>query len=70
MYPDEKICHKVKGFNAASLYLYNLGQEMPCGKEEFIEMSNPQNPRVIKDLCGKVLADELFRFLHVPARSR
>ena len=38
---------------------------MPCGKEEYFEMSNPQDPCIIRDLCDKVLADELFGFLQV-----
>ena len=38
---------------------------MPCSKEPYIEVSNPQDPRVIKNLCDKVLADELFGFLQV-----
>ena len=35
---------------------------MPCGKESYIEVSNP---RIIKDLCDKVLMGELFGFLQV-----
>ena len=38
---------------------------MPCGKDEYIEVENPQDPGVISDLCDEVLADELFRFLQV-----
>ena len=36
---------------------------MPCGKDEYVEVSNPQDPRVISDLCDKVLMGELFGFL-------
>ena len=35
---------------------------MPCGKESYVEVSNP---RIIKDLCDKVLTGELFGFLQV-----
>ena len=35
---------------------------MPCGKESYIEVSNP---RIIKDLCDKVMTSELFGFLQV-----
>ena len=38
---------------------------MPCGKEEYIRTSNLQDPKVIRDLCDKVLASELFGFLQV-----
>ena len=38
---------------------------MPCGKESYVKVSNPQDPSIIKDLCDKVLADELFQFLQV-----
>ena len=48
--------------DANSLYLYCSGQEMPCGKESYVEVSNP---RTIKDLCDKVMMGELFGFLQV-----
>ena len=48
-----------------TLYLYCSGQEVPCGKESYIEISNPQDLRIIGDLCDKILADELFAFLQV-----
>ena len=35
---------------------------MPCGKESYVEVSNP---RIIKDLCDKVMPGELFGFLQV-----
>ena len=38
---------------------------MAFGKEFYIEVNNPQDPRVIKSLCDKVLRDELFGFLQV-----
>ena len=38
---------------------------MPCGKGSYIEVSNPQDPREIKNLCDKVLTDKLFGFLQV-----
>ena len=61
-YRDPKTCKIVIGFDANSLYLYCSGREIPCGKEEYIEV---ENPSVIKNLCDKVIKDELFRFLHV-----
>ena len=36
---------------------------MPCGKEEYFKVSNLQDPRMIMNLCNKVLADKLFGFL-------
>ena len=71
IYPDAKICKSIDGWGANSLYLYCSGQEMPCGKEPYIEVSNLRDPRVISDLCDKVLPGELFGFLqvdiHVPS---
>ena len=52
----------VDGWDANSLYLYCSGQEMPCGKESYVEVSNP---RIFKDLCDKVMMGELFGFLQV-----
>ena len=64
-YPDAKICKLIDGWDANSLYLYCSGQEMPCGKESYVEVSNPRDPRIISDLCDKVLTGELFGFLQV-----
>ena len=60
-YPDLKTCARVVGFDANSLYPYCPGQEMSCGKKEYVEIRNPQDPRVIRDLC--VLMGKLFGFL-------
>ena len=38
---------------------------MPRSKEEYVKVSNPQDPRVIKDFCNKVMKDELLGFLQV-----
>ena len=58
-YADAKVCKSISGWDASSLYLYCSGQEMPCGKKSYVEVSNP---RTIKDLCDKVLMGELFGF--------
>ena len=42
-----------------------LGISWPCGKESYIEVSNPQDPTVIRDLYDNVLAGELFGFFQV-----
>ena len=41
IYPDAKICKSIDSWDANSLYLCCYGQEMPCGKESYIEVSNP-----------------------------
>ena len=64
-YQDPKTCTIITGFDANSLYLYCSGQEMRCGKEEYIEANNARDPRIISDLCDKVLMGELFGFLRV-----
>ena len=61
-YMDAKVCKSINGWDASSLYLYCSGQEMPSGKESYVEVSNP---RIIKDLCDKGLTGELFGFLQV-----
>ena len=38
---------------------------MPCGKEQHVEVENPQDSSVIRYLCDKVMKDELFGFLQV-----
>ena len=42
---------------------------MTCGKEEYVEVSSntddSQEAEVIKNLCDKVMKDELFGFLQV-----
>ena len=64
-YRNPKTCASIIGFSANSLYVYCSGQEMLCGKEEYVEVENPQDSSVIKDLCDKVLMGELFDFLQV-----
>ena len=38
---------------------------MHCGKEEYVEVSNPHDVVVMKELCNKVIKDELLGFLLV-----
>ena len=40
---NAKTCKSVVGFDANSLYLYCLGDEMPCGKEEHVEVKDSKN---------------------------
>ena len=63
-YQNSKTCASIVGFDANFLHLYCSGLEMPCYNESYIKVSNPQDPKVIKNLCNKVLADKLFGFLH------
>ena len=46
-YPDAKICKSINGWDANSLHLYCSGQEMPCGKESYVKVSNPHDSRLI-----------------------
>ena len=66
-YTNAKICSKIVGFNANSLYLYCSGQEMPYVKKEYVEMERPYDKG---KLCIQVGKGMLFRFLqgdiHVP----
>ena len=43
---------------------------MPCGKEEYVEIEKPNDPKLIDKLCKDILEDKLFVFLqidiHVP----
>ena len=66
-YHGAKTCAGVIiGFDANSLYLYCFSQEMPCGKEQYIETSFAN----LKELCNQVMKGELFGFfqvdIHVP----
>ena len=64
---DVKICAKVVGCNVNSLYLYCSGQEMPCGKEQYVKVDYPND---MEELCNQVMSRELFGFfqvnIHVP----
>ena len=59
---DAKICAIVIGFDANSLYLYCSEQEMPCRKEEYIEVDRPND---MEELCNQVMKGTLFGFLQV-----
>ena len=56
-----KPCKSIVGFDANSLYLYCSGQEMPCGKERYIEDPTAS----VQELCNRVMTDDLFGFLEV-----
>ena len=62
-YENAKTCKSVVGFDANSLYLYCSGQDMPCGKEEYVEIEKPNDPKLIDKLCKDILEDKLFGFL-------
>ena len=64
-YKNPKKCVRIKGFDANGLYLYCAGQEMPCGKEECIEVENPSDPKFIKKICKEILDGNLFGFCQV-----
>ena len=57
-----KTCAKVIGFDANSLYLYCSGQEMPCGKEQYVGVDQPND---MEELYNQVMNGELFGFLQV-----
>ena len=61
-YQNPKTCARVVRLDANSLYLYCSGQEMPCSKEEYIEMSLKES---CEELCDLVMKGELFGFLQV-----
>ena len=52
-----KTCAKVVGFDATSLYSYCSGQEMPCGKEQYVEVDQPNDT---EELCNQIMSGELF----------
>lgn len=60
---EAKTCQKVVGYDANALYLWCLGQEMPCGELEYIE-----NPDL--SIIDEVRSGEFFGFvsvdMHVP----
>ena len=69
-YKFPKKCVRIVGYDANGLYLYCAGQEMPCGKEECIEVENPSCKENIKKICKDILDGNLFGFcqvdIHVP----
>ena len=62
---NSKTCKSVVGFDPNFLYLYCLGDEMPCGKEEYVEVKDSNNTEVIDRICKAVVNDNLFGFLQV-----
>ena len=64
-YHNAKICASVIGFDANSLYLYFSGQEMPCDKEQYIEVECPKDLEVVLKLCNQVMKGALFGLLQV-----
>ena len=44
---NARTCASFVGFNVKSLYLYCSGHEMPCGKEKYIKVKCPKDPKVI-----------------------
>ena len=65
-YTDANTSNSVIGFYANSLYLHCSGQEMPCSKEEYVEVDQPYDT---KELCKQVINRELLRFLQVETPS-
>ena len=61
-YTDVISCARVIGIDANSLYLYCSGQEMPCGKEVYVEVDRPDDT---EELCSQVMKGILFGFLQV-----
>ena len=39
--------------------------QKPCGKEEYVEIEKPNDPKLIYKLCKVILEDKLFGFLQV-----
>ena len=64
-YHDAKICASTIGFNENSLYLYCSGQEMPCSKDQYIEVECSKGLEVVQGLYSQVMKGVLFGFLQV-----
>ena len=61
-YENAKTCKSVVGFDANSLYLYCSGQEMPCGKEEYVEIEKPNDPKLIDKTVQRYSRRQIIRF--------
>ena len=48
-----------------TLHIYTVLGKKCLGKEKYVEVENPQDSNVVKDLCNKVMKDKLFGFLQV-----
>ena len=59
---NPQICCRIR---CKFLIFILLGQEMPCGKEEYVEIEKPNDPKLIDKLCKDILEDKLFGFLQV-----
>ncbi|KAG3148564.1 hypothetical protein PC128_g23561 [Phytophthora cactorum] len=56
-----KICKKIIGYDANALYLWTLGNEMPCGRSTTIDAY----PGIISDIVN----DKIFGFLECDIRT-
>ncbi|KAG6590821.1 uncharacterized protein IUM83_19083 [Phytophthora cinnamomi] len=56
-----KLCKKIIGYDANALYLWALGNEMPCGRLTTIEA----HPDIVDDIVN----DKIFGFLECDIRS-
>ena len=65
LYTNPKPCQKIIGYDANSLYLYCMGQDMPCGKEELIMYEEPYDIEHINQFNQAVKNSELFGFAQV-----
>ena len=62
-YINAKISYaRVIGFNASSFYLNCSRQQMPCGKQGYVEIDQPNDT---EESCNQVMNKELFLFLQV-----
>ena len=46
-YEDAKISLIIMGYNTNVLYLYLAGENVPCGKDKYKELSSPCDPKLI-----------------------
>ncbi|KAL4109296.1 hypothetical protein PRIC1_000998 [Phytophthora ramorum] len=56
-----KLCKKIIGYDAYALYLWALGNEMPCGRLTTIEAYD--------DIVEDIVADKIFGFLECDIRT-
>ena len=75
-YENPRLCQSIVGYDANSLYLWCAGQNMPCGKEEYLPLSeeSSSDPEFIRKFCEMVVGEEFFGFaqvdIHVPKKLK
>jgi len=64
-FEEPRLCKKILGFDAGTLYLSTMLREMPCGKEKVVHYSDDRQAEAAEVLIRRLKAGEWLRFAEV-----